>query len=146
MTYLLDTCVVSEYLKKQPSKKVISWLEQQDERALYISCLTIAELRKGYYKLRNRKPAYENKIRAKKIGGWIERLKERFGDHTVTLDAHVLEGWANLCGTSEAEGRNLPVIDSLIAATASYHGMVVVTRNVADFEHCSEDLEVFNPY
>ncbi|MGB3292513.1 MAG: type II toxin-antitoxin system VapC family toxin [Phormidesmis sp.] len=146
MTYLLDTCIVSEYLKKQPAPKVLSWLEQQDELTLYLSCLTIAELRKGYYKLHNRKPASEHRSRAKQISSWIQRLKERFGDRTLTLDPTILEGWASLCGKSEAEGRNLPVIDSLIAATASCHGMVIVTRNVTDFENCSEDLEIFNPY
>lgn len=146
MTYLLDTCIISEYLKKQPSQKVIDWLAQQDERTLYLSCLTIAELKKGYYKLQNKNSAYENRARAKKINGWIQRLEERFSDRTIPLDADVLIDWASLCGKSEAEGKSLPVIDSLIAATASHHGMVIVTRNVNDFENCSEALEVFNPY
>ncbi len=146
MTYLLDTCIVSEYLKKQPSPKVIDWLAQQDERALYLSCLTIAELMKGYYKLQNKNPAYENRARAKKISSWIQRLEERFSDRIVTLDSDVLTDWASLCGKSEAEGKSLPVMDSLIAATAIHHGMVIVTRNVNDFENCSEALEIFNPY
>ncbi len=146
MTYLLDTCIVLEYLKKQPAQKVIDWLAQQDERALYLSCLTIAEMKKGYYKLQDKNPAYESRARAKRINGWIQRLEERFSDRTITLDADVLSDWASLCGKSEAEGKSLPVIDSLIAATASHHDMVVVTRNVSDFENCSEALEIFNPY
>jgi hypothetical protein len=144
--YLLDTCIVSEYLKRKPSEKVIGWLDQQDERSLYLSCLVIAELKTGYYKLRKQRPVGKNKARAIKIGIWIHRLEERFESRIVAIDSALLNLWSNLRGSSEAEGKKLPVIDSLIAVTAQRHGMVIVTRNVGDFKNCSEDLEIFNPF
>lgn len=146
MNYLLDTCIVSEYLKKKPSKKVIGWLDQQDERSLYLSCLVIAELQKGYYILQNTKPVRANKARAIKIGGWIRRIEKRFEGRIAAIDPILLNAWSSLCGSAEAEGKKLPVIDSLIAVTAQLHGMVIVTRNVDDFKNCSEDLEIFDPY
>ncbi len=146
MNYLLDTCVVSEYLKKKPSTKVIDWLDQQDERCLYLSCLVIAELQKGYYKLRETKPARQNKTRAIKIGSWIQLIEKRFEGRLVAIDPELLNAWASLCGNAEARGKKLPVIDSLIAASAELHDMVLVTRNVDDFRNCSDALEIFDPY
>lgn len=146
MMYLLDTSVISEYIKKQPSQKVIDWLDDQDERRFYISCLTIAELKKGYYKLKQKNSSRGNDERVKKIQMWIEKVEERFQDRTVHIDMNLLDTWANLCGSSEAEGKTLPVLDSLLVATARIHDMVVVTRNVADFQNCSKTLGIFNPY
>ena len=143
--YLLDTSVISEYLKKKPSREVIEWLDAQDEHSLYISCLTVAELRKSYYKLvRRTDPAQENR-RAAKIDVWIQELEERFRDRNLELDRDVLEKWATLCGRSEAEGNKLPVIDSLLAASALAHDLTVVTLNERDFMRCSEAIKIYNP-
>lgn len=146
--YLLDTPVVSEYLRKKPSKKVIDWLDQQDEHSLYISCLTIAELKKGYYKLQNKASSAGENRRAKKINAWIQKLEKRFQDRIVQIDTELLELWAMICGRSEAEGKKLPVLDSLLVATAQTHALTVVTRNVTDFENCSKSLslKIYNPY
>jgi predicted nucleic acid-binding protein len=146
MNYLLDTCIVSEYLKKKPSQKVIGWLDNQDERNLYLSCLAIAELRKGYYKLRIKEPAHDNKARAQKISNWINHLEERFKGRIVAIDAILLNAWASLCGHSEADGKKLPIIDSLITVTAQLHRMVIVTRNIDDFKNCSEEIDILDPY
>ena len=89
--YLLDTSVVSEYLKKKPSRKVIKWLDAQDEHSLYISRLTIAELRKGYHKLENRTVSTQEIKRAAKISAWIKELEERFRDRNLDVDNDVLE-------------------------------------------------------
>lgn len=143
--YLLDTSVVSEYLKKKPSRKVIKWLDAQDEHSLYISCLTIAELRKGYYKLENRAASMQENRRAAKISAWIQELEERFRDRNLAVDSDVLGKWATICGRSEAEGNKLPVIDSLLAASALTHDLTVVTLNETDFKRCSEAVKIYNP-
>ena len=144
--YLLDTPVVSEYLKKKPSTEVIEWLDAQDESSLYISRLTITELRKGYYKLESRMASAQDSRRAAKISAWIQRLEDRFAGRIVEVDNDLLERWASMCGRSEAEGNKLPVIDSLLAAGASVCDLTVVTPNVVDFRRCSETMEIYNPY
>lgn len=144
--YLLDTLVISEYLRKKPAKKVIDWLDEQDEHSLYISCLTIAELKKGYYKLQSKAASVGDSRRAEKINAWIQKLEERFQDRIVQIDAELLELWATICGRSEAEGKKLPVLDSLLVATAQTHGLTAVTRNVGDFENCSKSIKIYNPY
>ncbi|MGI9301969.1 MAG: type II toxin-antitoxin system VapC family toxin [Gammaproteobacteria bacterium] len=144
--YLLDTPVVSEYLKKKPSKKVIDWLDEQDEHSLLISCLTIAELKKGYYKLQSKAASVGEKKRAEKVSTWIQTFEKRFQDRIVQIDAELLELWAIICGRREAEGKKLPVVDSLLVATAQTHGLVVVTRNVTDFENGSKSLTIYDPY
>ena len=143
--YLLDTSVVSEYLKKKPSRKVIKWLDAQDEHSLYISCLTIAELRKGYYKLENRAASMQENRRAEKISAWIRELEERFRDRNLEVDSDVLGKWATICGRSEAEGNKLPVIDSLLAASALAHDLTVITLNETDFKRCSGVVKIYNP-
>ncbi|MEE9397762.1 MAG: hypothetical protein V3V31_12195 [Methylococcales bacterium] len=102
--------------------------------------------REVYYKLKQKNSSHGNDERAKKIRVWIEKVEERFQDRTVSIDMELLDNWANLCGSSEAEGKKLPVLDSLLVATAQIHSMVVVTRNVADFQNCSKTLRIFNPY
>ncbi|MEL6815906.1 MAG: type II toxin-antitoxin system VapC family toxin [Cyanobacteria bacterium J06598_3] len=146
MNYLVDTCVISEYLKKQPTQKVINWLDAQDERTLYLSSVTIAELKKGYFKLVNKEETPENKHKAKKIRRWIQQLEQRFESRMVGVDAEVLAEWAQLCGQAEAMGNKLPVVESLLTATASVHGLIVVTRHIADFERCDSALDIFNPF
>ena len=144
--YLLDTVVVSEYLRKKPSQQVVGWLDEQPEYTLYISSLTIAELNKGYHKLQHKAVLADDKRRADKIREWIEKLKQRFQDRTISVDTKVLEAWSKLCGHSEAKGKKLPVVDSLLVATALAHNLTVVTRNVADFQNCSPSLALYNPY
>lgn len=143
--YLLDTSVVSEYLKKKPSRKVIKWLDAQDEHSLYISYLTIAELRKGYYKLESKTASTQENNRAAKINVWIQALETRFRDSSIEVDNDVLEKWATICGRAEAEGNKLPVIDSLLAASALAHDLTVVTLNETDFMRCSEVIKIYNP-
>ena len=144
--YLLDTVIVSEYLRKKPSQQVVGWLDEQPEYTLYISSLTIAELNKGYHKLQYKAVLVDDKRRADKIREWIEKLKQRFEDRIISADNEVLEVWSKLCGHSEAKGKKLPVVDSLLVATALTHNLTVVTRNTADFQNCSPSLALYNPY
>ena len=130
MSFLLDTAVVSELVGKSPSATVLKWIDNQVEASLYLSVLTIGELEKGIARL-------SASPRRNRLQSWVRRdLAARFGERLLPVDARTAARWGALTGESENRGRPLPVIDSLIAATALMHGLTVVTRNVQDFERC----------
>ena len=139
MNYLLDTCVLSEYVKKNPNTQVIKWLDDQDETSLFISILSIAELKKGIIRIQNSQPN-----RYQKLWNWLQQLEQRFNPRIIPLDNDIINTWATICGQSEAKGQKLPIIDSLIAATAYQYNLIVVTRNISDFTFPS--IEVFSPW
>jgi predicted nucleic acid-binding protein len=130
VSFLLDTAVVSELIRKSPSVPVLKWIDGQDEASLYLSVLTIGELEKGIVGL----PA---SARRNWLQSWVRRdLIERFGGRLLPIDARTATRWGTIAGESEKRGRPLPVIDCLIAATALVHGLTVATRNIGDFERC----------
>jgi hypothetical protein len=138
MKYLLDTCVVSELVKKEPHPSVISWLDTGDESRMYLSVLTIGELIKGITRL-------PDGAKREKLQSWVSNdLTLRFGQRLVEIDAEVAWAWGALLGEAEKRGEKLPVVDSLIAVSASVHGLIVVTRNVQDMVRCQ--AKVFNPW
>lgn len=139
MSYLLDTCVLSEYTKKNPNSQVIDWLDGQEEAGLLISILSIAEIRKGIIRITDSQPNRANKLRI-----WVEKLQTRFIDRILPLDEEILNSWAVICGKSEAKGVKLPIMDSLIAATAYEYQLTIVTRNVTDFNFST--VKVFSPW
>ena len=130
MKYLLDTCLISELVKREPNPAVLSWLDARDEQTLFLSVLTLGELQKGISKLPD--GARKDELRA-----WVEHdLVERFVGRMLTIDQETAQCWGQLQGESEQRGETLPVMDSLIAASAKTHGLMVVTRNVKDMERC----------
>ena len=138
MSYLLDTSVISELVKKSPHLPVLKWIGEQDETTLYLSVVTIGELEKGIARL----PVAARKAR---LQSWVRRdLVERFGERLLAVDLQAATRWGTYSGESEKRGQPLPVIDSLIAATASVHGLAVVTRNVEDYERCG--VACVNPW
>ncbi len=138
MTFLLDTSLISELVKKSPHPPVIEWIASHDESSLYLSVVTIGELEKGIARL----PASARKSR---LQSWVRRdLVERFGSRLLPLDIQAALRWGAVTGESEKRGQPLPVIDSLIAATALVHALTVVTRNVADFTRCG--VVCLNPW
>lgn len=138
MSYLLDTCVISELAKPEPDAGVVRWLDEADETGLYLSVLTLGELEKGIARL----PA---SARRRKIESWVrEELAERFSERLLAVDRKVAERWGRLSGESGTRGEPLPVIDALIAATSLVHGLEVATRNTADLERCG--ARCFNPW
>jgi len=139
VSYLLDTCVLSEYTKKNPNSQVIDWLDEQEETGLFISILSIAEIRKGIIRIKDSQPNRYNKLST-----WLEKLQTRFIDRIIPLNEKTLNSWAVICGRSEAKGIKLPIIDSLIAATAYEYQLTIVTRNVADFNFST--VKVFSPW
>lgn len=139
MNYLLDTCVLSEYTKKNPNFYVINWLDFQNESGLFISILSIAEIKKGIVRIED-----SQSDRANKLKTWVETLQTRFIDRIIPLDEKILNCWAVICGRSEAKGVKLPIMDSLIAATAYEYQLTIVTRNVTDFNFST--VKVFSPW
>ena len=138
MKYLLDTCLVSELVKKEPNPAVVSWLDEQDEQTLFLSVLNLGELQKGISKLPE--GAKRNELQA-----WVALdLVERFTGRILDIDLETSLCWGKLQGEAEQAGEKLPVMDSLIAATAAAHGLIVVTRNVKDIERCR--VRVCNPW
>jgi hypothetical protein len=138
MKYLLDTCVISELVKKGPHPAVIRWLDGCDESRLYMSVLTIGELMKGIAKL-------ADGDRRESLQSWVTNdLTIRFEQRLVEIDTEVAWTWGMMLGEAERRGEKLPVIDSLIAATANVHSLTVVTRNVQDMVRCQ--AKVFNPW
>ena len=138
MSFLLDTSVVSELVRKSPHLPVLKWIGEQDETSLYLSVVTIGEIEKGIARL----PA---SARRSRLQSWVRRdLIGRFGERLLAVDIRAATRWGTLTGESERRGVPLPVIDSLIAATALVHGFAVVTRNVTDFERCG--VACVNPW
>ncbi len=134
MTYLLDTNVVSETRKRAPDPNVVSWLERAAHNELYISVLTLGELKKGIEKRRA-----TDAEAAASLDHWLRGLEVMFADHIIPIDANIAMTW----GALTARG-TLPVIDSLIAATAKTHGLTVVSHNVRDIARAR--VAVINPW
>ena len=138
MNYLLDTCLVSELIKKRPEPHVVEWVRQQPEDRLYLSVVTLGELQKGIAKL-------EDVQRANKLQAWLdEDLLERFAGRVLDVTPAVARIWGRIQGEAERAGRTLPVVDSLIASTAFDLGAPVVTRNVDDM--APSGVEIVNPW
>ena len=138
MSWLLDTCALSEYVKKAPAPKVIAWLDEQDESSLFISVITLGEIEKGILKLRASDPH-----RSQKLTAWLGKVEQRFAGRILPLNAATLHVWAQITAHSELAGQPMPVMDDMIMATAQCHGFTVVTRNVQDFTMYPQ---VFNPW
>lgn len=136
--FLLDTCVVSEFTRRQANAGLIDWLATEDESAMFLSEVTLGELEKGLHKL---PPG----MRRTRLRSFVEReIVARFGERIVSVDANVWRRWGRWCGEAERRGRPLPVIDSLLAATASVHELAIVTRNERDFGGFG--VRVVNPW
>ncbi len=138
MSWLLDTCALSEYTKKAPAPKVIAWLDEQDETSLFISVISLGEMEKGILKLRAADPR-----RSQKLTAWLGKVEQRFAGRILPLDAAALHVWAQISAHTELAGQPLPVMDSLLMATAQCHGLNIVTRNAQDF---APYPQIFNPW
>ena len=120
--YLLDTIVISETRKKEADGRVMAFLAAADAAGLFISVLTLGELRKGIAMKRRTDPAA-----ADQLADWADGIERNFADRVLSIDTAIARIWGDL-----SAGRSLPVIDTLIAATAIGHDLVLVTRNTSD--------------
>ena len=125
MTWLIDTNVISEVRKRDRCHPAVAaWWREVAEHDLFLSVLTLGEIRRGVEILHPRDPA-----RASALAAWLAEVTEAFGPRLLGVDGVVAEAWGRI-----ASRRTVPVIDALLAATALVHGLVLVTRNVADVE------------
>ena len=127
MTFLLDTNAISEIRKPQPDSAYRAWLEAQDPGDLYLSVLSLGELRRGVVAL----PVGP---RRSALEAWLAELLVQFSERTLVVDQGVASAWADIMLIHRATGRAVGTVDQLIAATALTHGLTVVTRNVRHFE------------
>jgi predicted nucleic acid-binding protein len=134
MAYLLDTNVVSEAASKNPDAKVIEWCENNAANC-FVSCITLGEIRKGIHLMPEGK-------RRNALNAWASRLANELPP-CLPVDAGVLEIWGELYAKSQIAGVELDVLDSLIAATAIRHRLVVATWNTGDFP---SEVETVNPW
>lgn len=136
--FLLDTNVISELVKPRPEPKVVSWVGEIDENLLYLSVLTLGEIRRGV-------AALPQSARRMALEAWLESdLRLRFSKRILPIDEAVADRWGALAGQAQRDGRGLPVIDSLLAATAIHHNLTLVTRNTADID--ATGVSLFNPW
>ena len=138
MNYLLDTNVISELAAKQPNARVVQWIDTLDPQSVYLSVITIGELRKGIEKLPDSK-------RKATLRDWLDAdLLLRFSGRILILDIAVMLTWGMLTGQLERAGKSLSAIDSLIAALAVHHNYTLVTRNEDDFK--ATGITLINPW
>ena len=138
MNYVLDTNVISELIARSPNQQVIDWLDRPDPDVVYLSVITIGELRKGIEKLVPSRRKDELTI-------WLEHdLLQRFAGHLIAITTEVMLVWGELTGRLEREGKPIAAIDSLIAASVLAGGYTLVTRNDADFQHAG--VPIVNPW
>jgi len=135
LSYLIDTNVLSELRRKTPNQAVVRWFEDRPVSTMFLSVLTLGEIRKGIEGV-----AETNRRQA--LLDWLEiELTTFFTGRILAVDIAVAGRWGRLAASV---GRPLPAIDSLLAATALEHDLVLVTRNVKDFENLG--LSLIDPW
>jgi predicted nucleic acid-binding protein len=138
MKYLLDTCVIAELVKPKPNNNVVHWLKLQVENRLYISVLTLGEISKGIEKVKD-------EVRKKKLHLWVENdLKERFRGRILPINEQIAMIWGQIQGQAEKQGKRMPTIDGLIAATGLAYNIIVVSRNISDMQ--TSGVVLLNPW
>lgn len=135
MTWLVDTNVISEVRKgSRCHPGVAAWWAAVADRDLFLSVLTLGEIRRGIEGVRARDPT-----RAAALETWLMEVADAFGSRVLGVDARVAEAWGRMTAT-----RTVPVVDALLAATALVHGLVLVTRNTVDVEGLG--ARILNPF
>lgn len=134
LQYLLDTNILSETRKRQTEERVVSFLSAAEPSALYISVLTLGELRKGVALKRRTDTDAANKIAI-----WVDGLEFSFADRILGINGATAKLWGELSAQ-----RPRPVIDTLLAATAIVHELTFVTRNTSDVQDVG--LKLFDPW
>ena len=124
--FLLDTNVISELVKARPDHRVVRWVEDTDESRLFLSVLTLGEIRNGVERLRSGR-------RRGRLESWLQvDLPLRFEDRILPITEAIADRWGALSAIAAAKGKPLPVVDGLLAATALHHHLTLVTRNSSD--------------
>ncbi len=138
MNYLLDTNVISELISKSPHAGIIEFLNATEEKSLFLSVITLGEIKVGIEKL----PDGNKK---EKLKNWLEiDLLNRFNERIIDVDLGVMMLWGEIVNRSQSLGRPLPIMDSLIAAQCALNNLTLITRNQKDSENLS--LTIINPF
>ncbi len=136
--FLLDTNCISELIRPKPEPRVVDWMRAVDESLLYLSVLTLGEIRSGAATLPQSK-------RRTHLESWLELdVRVRFSGKILEIDDAIADRWGWLTAESERKGRPLAAIDGLLAATALEHNLTVVSRNTGDFAHTH--VSMLNPW
>ena len=136
--FLLDTNCISELVRSKPEPRVLRWMEAADESLLYLSVLTLGEIRKGV-------AALPQGIRRTHLETWLKlELRARFSGRVLSIDTAVADRWGLLAAEAKRKGKALSAIDGLLAATALQHNLTIVSRNVSDF--AGTQATVLNPW
>jgi len=137
--FLLDTNVISELIKPKPDPKVVKWIEATEEELMYLSVLTIGEIRKGIN-------LHPDSGKRAKLEAWLaSNVWARFEDRILPVNGAVAERWGLLTAKAKTEkNHKLPVVDGLLAATAQHHDLILVTRNVDDVTPTG--VQLFDPW
>lgn len=133
--FLVDTNVLSELQRRDPDRGVRLWVDSASDADVFVSVLTLGEIRRGVEQLERR-----DKTQAVRLGDWLNRLAGSYSDRTLGVTLDIADRWGRITAI-----RPLPVIDSLLAATALVHDLTLVTRNQADFEGI-DGLSLLNPW
>jgi predicted nucleic acid-binding protein len=126
VSFVLDTCVVSELARPSANPRVLDWFAAQPAEALFVSVLTVGEIEKGIARL-------AQGTKRRRLAAWLAALRTTYAERLLAVDEAVAAVWGRLAAHADRNGTRLGVIDGLIAATACHHDYTVVTRNVADF-------------
>jgi len=136
--FLLDTNCISELVRPKPNPRVLSWIDTVDEDTLFLSVLTLGEIRSGV-------AALPVSGRRTQLESWLEiDLPARFAGRVLPIDLNVADRWGRLAASARQSGKPLAIIDGLLAATALEFDLTVVTRNTADF--AKTPVEVLDPW
>ncbi len=136
MNYLVDTDVFSESAKRRPDPRVLEWLAGH-EAALYVSAVTIGELRRGIERLPDGR-------RKEKLRRWLGEVSDCMKGRVLSFNTATAHVWGQLKAKWDRAGTAVPSLDSQIAATAHRHGLALVTRNERHF--CPAGVKVLNPF
>jgi predicted nucleic acid-binding protein len=138
LSFLLDTNVISEWVKPRPNAGVVTWLAEVDEDRVFVSVVSLAELRYGI----ERMPIG---ARRQRLDEWLRgELPLRFEGRILAIDGAVADIWGKVLATSQAKGQTMSAMDGFLAATAEVHGLTLVTRNVGDVAASIKDI--LNPW
>lgn len=138
MSFLLDTNTVFEPLRPRPDRQVLQWLADADEDGVFVSVITLGELRKGVALLPDGR-------RRRALDEWVTgQVPERFSGRILDVGHDIADEWGRLTARGQSSGVNVGAVDALLAATALVHGLAVVTRNVEHFRPMRVD--VVNPW
>jgi predicted nucleic acid-binding protein len=134
MNFLLDTNVISEPTKQRPNQGLMAWLASVNEDSVFLSVVTITELRYGIERLAPGK-------RRRNLDDWLrDDLATRFWGRILPIDFDIADTAGRLVARSESMGRTMEPREAFIAATADVHGLTLVTRNAPDFEATVTDI------